>query len=116
MRKRRDGLQPIRRVIKKISNCGGFLLNPPEECIYKQNLMGGLWTDLGCCQANCKNRCDRYLSFLKQTQYERDLYLVNNNIILPSFEIRIDEIEIEEETEEVVEIIEEKLKRRRRRE
>ena len=121
MRKRRDGLQPIRKVVKRITNWGGFLLNPPEECQHKKNLTGGLWVDLGCCQSKtiCKNQCERYLSFCKETQYERDLYLVNNNVILPSFKVKDDDenIEVTEDIiEETIEITEEKPKRRRREE
>lgn len=49
-----------------IYNMGGFLIDPPEECRYKAKPKGGgTWADFGCCIGICKEKCQRYKSYLK---------------------------------------------------
>ena len=70
--------------MKEIGNWGGYILNPPEECKYKIKAPDeGIWTDLGCCQANCKDHCDRFKKFEKQGPKERHEYLISCGVNLP---------------------------------
>lgn len=75
----------IKKINKqKITNWGGFLVNPPKTCKFKRKCIedNGIWVDLGCCQHNCKEQCDLYIWFKKAKSNERKEYLLKNNVII----------------------------------
>jgi hypothetical protein len=67
-----------------IQNVGGHIVDPPEDCPYrKQWSDGGIWTDLGCCQVCCTNRCKRYQWYKRATKHMRVEDLRNKGVYYP---------------------------------
>lgn len=60
---------------------GGFLFNPPKTCPYRRRAEdGGIWTDIGCCLSNCREKCNNYLYYAKMKPEEKRSYLRKNGI------------------------------------
>lgn len=59
---------------------GGCLFNPPKKCFYRRKAEdGGTWTDIGCCQA-CRDRCDRYMYYIKLKPKEKRKHLMKQGV------------------------------------
>lgn len=51
---------------------GGHLIDPPLHCPYRKYAAdGGVWTDFGCCQTHCLEKCDTYREDKRATPEER---------------------------------------------
>lgn len=60
---------------------GGHLLNPPRSCSFRRRAEdGGIWTDIGCCLSNCRERCNRYLYYSKLKPAQKTEHLRRNKV------------------------------------
>lgn len=60
---------------------GGHLFNPPKTCPFRRRADdGGIWTDLGCCLSNCREKCNRYLYYAKMKPAEKQEHLMKQGV------------------------------------